>query len=184
MTITEQVQAIREINPNATASTMARTLGVSKQHVSKLLSDLRLPTTVSIIRPCKSCEEPLERTARSYCSNTCSAAARRLGQVELSCAQCETLFLKSRAQYRYAQKHGQTNYFCSISCRGMFMSEHPHAGRKGHGHRIFAMTKSLAVIIPVKVRRELGLHRQSPWALESFEGRTITITFGEDDASV
>lgn len=120
----QQVKQARELNPCASATDIARQVGVSRQRVCEILKSENLPTRRHIQRrSCIICGTPLPSNQMILCSPECRLEYHH-PQVE--CAWCGKLF---RISYKWELFRNERN-FCSTSCRSKRWSPINLSGRR------------------------------------------------------
>lgn len=72
------------------------------------------------------------RKGKAVMCRDCWMAARASTYLTLKCVQCDSQFMKMRAEHEKALRSGQTNAFCRAECHHQWMRENNRTGRCGH----------------------------------------------------
>ena len=131
--VRESVIELRQVDPNRSASDMARVIGCSRERVRQILKSLDLPTTSGAYRVqyfCQNRECGREmtgsgRTTRKYCDKTCHSKACR---TKVICAECGTAKFVTNSQYKYKMAHGQKVWYCGRACLGKWLGREHGSG--------------------------------------------------------
>jgi len=102
---------------------ISKIVGVSRQYVSKILSQAELPTSAprerKIIFFCKQCDVGLPYSgkrgqSKNYCSDTCKYSYR---WIKVKCSFCRVVFRRKRSQLTWAAKAGYNRIYCGKRCQ-------------------------------------------------------------------
>ena len=119
MKINDKVRELRLAHPDWTLIQIGSCVGVTKQRIEQILSELKLPTK----RPgwgelpnCAVCGKKVNYKQGIYCSRACSKIGRKVEMVEQQCDYCGKHFFRKasvvRAKGRWNYRHAFCNHFC------------------------------------------------------------------------
>ena len=111
---------------------VAKELGVSKQRISQIVNKLDLhrffrPKEWSI-KSCVVCGIE-NKTSSRYCEE-CRLLIRKSKNVELICAKCEKVFLRSKRFVDRDRKQGKDKFYCNNKCWGSVVGKKFGFGNK------------------------------------------------------
>jgi protein-arginine kinase activator protein McsA len=127
MTTRELTIIERGLNPYATLRQIADKVGVSKERVRQILSELNLPTRhKQSCKPhyiCNNCGRVFPRIGgrahNLFCSWNCYKTYCLLNNyATLECDTCGILFTLRYSQLSARVRNGQQHFYCSRSCKG------------------------------------------------------------------
>lgn len=113
---TEKIKSFREVDPNRTATSMAKELNITRERVRQILNDLGLPT--AFLKPQRICDNDgcNNKINRNDAAKTCSREcfkAHRIGS--FICAYCGKSITTAKYLIKL-QKSRYKNMHCTHSC--------------------------------------------------------------------
>jgi len=113
----KKIVRLRQRNPLLTGSTIASTIGVSRQYVSRILKQQGLnnkqPHYKKIVVLCRYCQSVTQKN-KKFCSN--SICRQRYYHIPVQCSFCHYSFTLERGQIIQRHKRGMKNIYCSQQC--------------------------------------------------------------------
>ena len=139
--IRANIIALRDKDPEISASEMSRILGRSRERIRQLLIVLDLPTNTRLgkeARLCKQCHSEIvigKKSKKMFCSRECFSNSLR---TLIPCSRCGELLIKRIAHLEYYINKGYRHFFCNRECFGSWagnqwgwQTERGHSTPKG-----------------------------------------------------
>lgn len=126
--VRQQVIDIKTKYPCYRQVTIAQQVGVSRQRVSSILTDVGMQKRHIRKRICLNCGNVIENNNKKFCNNDCSKAYHTL---KLTCEECGTEFPRRTSEVlSYDDHHKRGHYFCSKKCFGKWCGTNYGFGSK------------------------------------------------------